>query len=133
MGRPRTPVTELELTGSNKVSRALSYAPKPSLKHRRELEAMFSDLIERRAALLVDIRQRGLVFQEDRFNNNKLYRATIQHPGLKALQATERQIVSLAKVLTSTAVASEPETTTDIARELDEILGGSDEQPRRSN
>ena len=104
MGRHRKSISELELSGGGNLARSLAYPAKRPLAHRDELEQLFADLHERRAEALEDVRTNGLVVYQDRYNNGKLYQIRVANPAVRILQATERQIANLAKMLTAAAI-----------------------------
>jgi hypothetical protein len=126
--RERTPISELILQGSPNLKRALSRPPekRTALGKRAELEAMWKDLVERRDEALADIRENGLVISQDHFHREKLYLIKVPNPALKILQATERQLVQLARLLTeATEAPGGKKSAEQLLRETEEMLGNA--------
>jgi len=106
MGRSRKSIEELGLSGGN-INRALSYGAEKEIAHREELEQQFADLRERRAAALADIRTRGLIIIEERFQRGQLYQHRIANPAVRIASECERQMAALAKLLSAPSVPKE--------------------------
>lgn len=101
MGMPRTPVSELKLRADKNIKRSLSYSAtrKAVLAHRAELEQMWQDLSERRADALAEIKRDGLTVTEERWSRGKNISVLVTHPALAIAQDCERQLKSLARLL----------------------------------
>ena len=123
MPRPRTSLTDLELTGASasKIKRSLAY-PSKRLAKRPDLEAIFEDLLQRRADALADVQTNGLFVKQDRISNGKLYQVRVENPSLRILQTTERQIVALARVLSIMPADPKASSSEEVLAELDELL-----------
>lgn len=122
MGMRRTPIEDLKLTGSPNLKRALKYtaAKKSVLAHREELEQMWQDLAERRAGALAEIKRDGLTILQERMSDGRLFQQRITHPALKIAQDAERQLKSLARLLSMAEDGAESNPTrTALDRELD--------------
>jgi len=127
---PRKSVTELELSGSRNLRRSLSY---PSVKvttpaKLEELEQLWEDLTERRKIALADIKKRGLTIMIEKYSSRgALYLQERKNPNLEIVQACERQLAQLAKMLPELPEAASPAPDepqpTDI---LDELLRRND-------
>jgi hypothetical protein len=121
----RTPIPELRLMNSPNLKRALKRgaAPPKAMAKRAEMEEMFRDVWERRKEALADIKSNGLVIRIEKSNSRgALYEAKIANPAVKIAQACERQLCSLAKVLTEEEVTPENKSPMD---ELNEIIARS--------
>ena len=103
----RTPISELRLQGGTNLARALKRGPERALAKRADLEAMFADIMERRAEALADVKARGLLVYQDHFVRDKLYQKRVVNPSVKLAQACERQLVALAKALAAGPAADE--------------------------
>jgi len=124
MGRSRISDQERSLTGSH-PERARAYPVKHPLAKRVELESIFSDLLERRAACMADLKASGFVTTQERCVRGQLYRSLMMNPSLKICQQTEKQIVELAKVfIVADAAESEPGRKSDqqLIDEIDEMI-----------
>lgn len=123
----RTSIELLKLAGSPNLKRALNYPPKATknLAHGKELEELWSDLTARRAEALADIKRDGLIIFQDRSHAGKVFAVRIVHPALRVAQTCERQLVQLAKILTTPAEEANPgkKSTDDILAESDALLG----------
>jgi len=99
---------ERGLTGSH-PERKGKYASRKPLPKRAELESIFSDLLERRAACMADLEASGFVSVQERCLRGQLYRTPTLNPTLRIVQTTERQLVELAKVfIVADAAESQP-------------------------
>jgi hypothetical protein len=101
--------------------------PERALQKRAELERIFSDVTQRRDEALADVKKHGLVLLQDKFSaRGELYQVRVVNPALKVVQTCERQLCSLAKLLT----AAGPEhkgnkSSEDLLREAEALLSGA--------
>jgi hypothetical protein len=103
----RTPIEDLKLQGSPNLNRALKRKPKQAAK-RAELEAMFTDITDRRKAALADVKTNGTILFQDKFSaRGALYQIKVVNPSLKIAQQCEKQLAQLAKQLNAMAEATD--------------------------
>src|ERR1022692_520261 len=103
MSNPRTPISELEFFKSPNLKRALNRAPLPKLQKRQEMEALFEDVTKRRVEALADVKKNGMVIIQEKFSSRgALYQTRVTNPALKIAEQCERQLASLARLLTHT-------------------------------
>ena len=125
--RPRTSISELELTGSPNLRRALKREPAKGLSaaKRAELEQQFEDLKSRRAEALADVRKNGMVINQDKSNaRGFIYVIRVTNPALRIAQQCERAMASLAKLLTEDDGGGR-KSTAQILAEAEEMLGSA--------
>jgi hypothetical protein len=123
--RPRAAIEDLKLIGNKgNLKRALTRPPEKVTAKRAELEEMFETVKARRAEALADIRENGQLIWQDKWSAGKLIRVRIINPAVKIAQQCERQLASLAKMLTNDnpdpAKPAEPLTGIE---ELESMLG----------
>ena len=123
--RARTPISELELTHSHNLGRAKSLPPKKVVAKRAELEAMWKDLTARRDDALAEVKRLGVLLKQDKFSaRGELYWVWTTNPCLKIAQATEKQMITLARLLTEED-GSARKSAAQLLRETEEMLGSA--------
>jgi hypothetical protein len=126
MANPRTSIDDLVLQGSKgNLKRALARPPVGKLEKREDILAMWDDLMERRREALELVKTEGLLLKQDKFGpKGELYWQWIKNPMLKVAQETERQLASLARMLTEGAQEAEKEKEMSGMDKVEELLRG---------
>jgi hypothetical protein len=99
MSNPRTSISDLKLSGSPNLKRALKYDAPKALAKREDLAILYAELQERRKQLLADVRKNGVTIDQECVNRGAVYFKKIVNPAFTALRATELQIVTIAKLI----------------------------------
>lgn len=110
--RPRTSVEELELRGSKNVARAKNLPPKRTLAKREDIEALYEEVKSRHSLAMSDVKRNGLVVNQEHSNSRgMIYYTKVVNPALKIAQQCEKQMASLARLLSADDEAlSDPNT-----------------------
>lgn len=119
----RTPIEELELRGSRNLKRAKQLPPKQRTAKLPELEALWSELMDRKAEAQATIKKEGMLLKQDKFSaRGELYWVWIRNPLLSVVQATERQLVALARLLVEDVEGDREKSPSQVMHEADEFL-----------
>ena len=101
MSNHRTSISDLKLQSSGNLKRALSYGSGKQLMKHNDLLAMYDELMERRKDLLREIKRDGYLIDVEKSNSRgMIYMTKLSHPSIKVLQATERTLIAIARLLT---------------------------------
>jgi hypothetical protein len=124
MANPRTSIEDLKLQGAKgNLKRALARPAVGKLEKREDILAMWDELMERRKEALQLVKAEGLLLKQDKFGpKGELYWQWIKNPMLKVAQETERQLASLARMLTEGAQEGERPKEKSPMEQLDEML-----------
>jgi hypothetical protein len=125
MANPRRQIQDLVLEGSPNLKRALARPPAGKLEKREDILAMWDELMERRRDALAIVKREGLLLKQDKFGpKGELYWQWIKNPMLKVAQETERQLASLARMLTEGGQEPGKPAEKSGMQKVDELLKG---------
>lgn len=120
--------TEMKLHGYSdrrikELEEAKGHAP---LAKRADLEAIYEEVMTRRAEALALVKKDGLVLVQDKFTaTGKYYQIRIPHPALAIARGAELQLAALAKLIGAEREPAEMSASELIAH-TDKLLGRTD-------